>query len=93
MLPELSLEADPVMKRVKKGERLTVATRTTIRKPKSVAARRRRERPHLRPQNEKLLRWLDSWLATPDDQGETWWTEFQADLQGQRVTFRPTQTG
>ena len=47
----------------------------------------------LRAQNKKLLRWLDSWLATPDDQGEQWWNEFEADLEGQSVTFRPTKAG
>jgi hypothetical protein len=70
-----------------------VATATTIRKPKSAAARRRRDARRLRPQNMKLLRWLDSWLATPDDRGETWWTEFQADLQGHRMNLRTTQAG
>ncbi len=47
----------------------------------------------LRAQNKKLLRWLDSWLATPDNQGERWWNEFEADLQAQAVTFPPTEAG
>ena len=40
-----------------------------------------------------LLRWLDSWLATPDNRGEAWWTEFQADIQSHPVAFRPSQAG
>jgi len=48
----------------------------------------------LRPQNKKLLRWLDSWLATPDDRGEAWWSEFEADLEDQRrMGFGPNQAG
>jgi hypothetical protein len=47
----------------------------------------------LRAQNKKLLRWLDSWLATPDDRGEKWWSEFEADLKGQDLSFRPTKAG
>ena len=70
-----------------------MATPTTIRKPKGPATRRRREVAHLRPQNKKLLRWLDSWQATPDELGETWWNEFQADIEAHRVTFRPAQAG
>jgi hypothetical protein len=70
-----------------------VATAMTLRKPKSTASRRRRGTPRLRPQNKKLLRWLDSWLATPDDRGESWWTEFQADVRSHPVAFRPTQAG
>ena len=47
----------------------------------------------LRPQNRKLLKWLDSWLATPDNRGEKWWNGFEDDLRKHRTTFRPTQTG
>ena len=47
----------------------------------------------LRPQNRKLLRWLDSWLATPDDRGENWWSEFEADLMRNPVTLRFPRTG
>lgn len=64
-----------------------MATPTTIRKAKTAGARQTRQ-GRLR-QNKKLLRWLDSWLATPDDRGETWWTEFQNDLHSHRVTFDP----
>jgi hypothetical protein len=39
-----------------------------------------------------LLEWLDSWLATPDDRGEEWWKEFEADLEKRRLTFRRTET-
>ena len=70
-----------------------MATAMTLRKPKSTASRRRRGTPRLRPQNKRLLRWLDSWLATPDDRGESWWTEFQAEVQSHPVAFRPTQAG
>jgi hypothetical protein len=70
-----------------------VATATAVRKAKSPASRRRRGTPRLRPRNKKLLRWLDSWLATPNDRGEAWWTEFQADVQSHPVAFQPTQAG
>jgi hypothetical protein len=70
-----------------------VATTLTLRKPKSTASHRRRGAPRLRLQNKKLLRWLDSWLTTPDDRGEAWWIEFQADVQSHPVAFRPTQAG
>ena len=35
----------------------------------------------LRPQNRKLLKWLDCWLATPDNRGEEWWKGFEDDLR------------
>jgi hypothetical protein len=47
----------------------------------------------LRAQNKKLLQWLDSWLATPDERGETWWKEFEADREKHRVTFNRGETG
>ena len=43
----------------------------------------------LRPQNKKLLRWLDSWISTPDDRDEKWWTEFDADFAAHTVNLRP----
>jgi len=46
----------------------------------------------LRAQNRKLLAWLDSWLATPDDRGEQWWKEFEADIKNHRVIFGAGQT-
>jgi hypothetical protein len=52
-----------------------------------------RSAARLRPQNRRLLKWLDSWLATPDDRGEKWWNGFEDDLRNQRTTFRPAQTG
>jgi hypothetical protein len=73
-------------------ESMAIATTPQKRKPKS-AARRAGVQMRLRPQNRKLLRWLDSWLATPDDLGEAWWSEFEADLQAHRMTFRPMQAG
>ncbi len=63
------------------------------RKPKSTARGPGRMAMRLRAENKKLLRWLDSWLATPDDQGEQWWNEFEADLEGQDVSFRPSKAG
>ena len=69
-----------------------MASSTTLRKPKVPATRRRREASHLRPQNQKLLRWLDSWQAAPDDLSEAWWKEFEADLEAHRVTFRFQET-
>lgn len=70
-----------------------MATLTTLRKPNSTAPRRRRMGRRLRRQNKKLLRWLDSWLATPNDHGEAWWAEFEAELQSHAVTFPPNQPG
>ncbi len=72
-----------------------MATATTLRKRKSrsTPARRGSAETRLRPENKKLLRWLDSWLGTPDDRGEAWWTEFEADLHDRPVTFRPSQVG
>ena len=43
----------------------------------------------IRPRNQMLLKWLDSWLATPDDRGEEWWKEFEADLEKRRLTGVP----
>jgi hypothetical protein len=72
-----------------------VATPTILRKRKPRARRPRPSGPEvrLRLQNKKLLRWLDSWLAMPDDQGEAWWNEFEADLQSHPAAFRPIQAG
>ena len=69
-------------------------TPTVRRQPsKPTASGAVRSPARLRPQNRKLLKWLDSWLATPDNRGEEWWNGFEDDLRNQRTTFRPTQTG
>jgi len=47
----------------------------------------------LRPQNKKLLQWLDAWLAIPDDRGGAWWKAFETDLAANRSSFRPGETG
>ena len=49
-----------------------MANTPTLRKQQSKPAASGADRPasHLRPQNRKLLKWLDSWLVTPDDRGE-----------------------
>ena len=72
-----------------------MASATTLRKrpSKSTASGAGRPDARLRPQNRKLLKWLDSWLATPDDRGEKWWNGFEDDLRNHRSTFRPPQTG
>ncbi len=72
-----------------------MANPTTLRKskPKWSAQGSGEIEVGLRAQNKKLLRWLDSWLATPDDRGEKWWSEFEADLEAQTVTFQPTKAG
>jgi hypothetical protein len=72
-----------------------MANTPTVRKLQSKPTASGAGRPpaHLRPQNRKLLKWLDSWLATPDDRGEKWWNGFEDDLRNQRTTFRPAQTG
>lgn len=46
---------------------------------------RRRAGGRLHPENRELLRWLDSWLASPDGQGDAWWSEFEADLRRDRA--------
>ena len=71
-----------------------MADTADLRKPKPDSASRGPARAgrSLRSQNRKLLRWLDTWLATPDDRGENWWSEFEADLRRNRVTFHSRQT-
>jgi hypothetical protein len=63
----------------------------TVRRQQSRRAASGDGRPlaRLRPPNRKLLKWLDSWLATPDDRGEKWWDGFGEDLRTHRTTFRP----
>ncbi len=48
---------------------------------KSTASVADRPTARLRPQNRKLLKWLDCWLATPDNRGEEWWKGFEDDLR------------
>jgi hypothetical protein len=71
-----------------------MANAPTLRKrqSKSTASGVGRPNVRLRPQNQKLLNWLDSWLATPDDRGEKWWKGFEDNVLNHRSTFRPTQT-
>jgi hypothetical protein len=71
-----------------------MANTPTVRKqPSKLTATGAERSPiRLRPQNRKLLKWLDSWVATPDDCGEKWWTEFEHDLGNHRTTFRPAQS-
>jgi hypothetical protein len=49
-----------------------MANTPTVRKQQSKPTASGAGRPtaRLRPQNRKLLKWLDSWLATPDNRGE-----------------------
>jgi hypothetical protein len=47
----------------------------------------------LRAQNKKLLQWLDSWFATPDERGEALWIEFELGREKRRVTFNRGETG
>jgi len=61
---------------------------STSRRPKTSRSNSAQVTARVRSQNKKLLRWLDSWLATPDDRGEDWWNEYEADLQSNRVTLR-----
>ena len=72
-----------------------MANTPTVRRQQSTRAASAAGRPpaRLRPQNRKLLKWLDSWLSTPDNLGDKWWDAFENDLRDQRMTFRPTQTG
>jgi len=55
------------------------------RSKRSAAAGRGERRLHA--QNRKLLDWLDSWMTTPDDRGERWWRDFEADLENHRLNF------
>lgn len=66
-----------------------MANPSTLRRRKRKSASPGRARPgkSLRPLNEKLLDWLDSWPGTPGDRGEDWWSEFEADLGNNRATF------
>jgi len=72
-----------------------MANTPTVRRQQSKRAASGAGRPpaRLRPQNRKLLKWLDSWLSTPDNRGDKWWDAFENDLRDQRMTFRPTQAG
>ena len=45
----------------------------------------------LRPENERLLAFLEAFMAQPDDLGEEWWEEFRADLRRNRLKLRRTQ--
>jgi hypothetical protein len=64
-----------------------MANTPTVRRQQSkrAASGAGRSLAHLRPQNRKLLKWLDSWLATPDNRGEKWWNGFEDDLRNQRL--------
>jgi hypothetical protein len=72
-----------------------MANTPTVRRQlsKPTAAGNGRTTPRLRRRNRKLLKWLDSWLATPDNRGEEWWTGFEDDLRNHCPTFNPTQAG
>jgi hypothetical protein len=72
-----------------------MANATTLRRRQSKSSASGAGRPNvpLRSQNRKLLKWLDSWLSTPDDRDEKWWNGFEDDLRNHRSTFTPTQTG
>ena len=59
---------------------------------KSTASVAGRPAARLRPQNRKLLKWLDLWLATPENRGEDWWNRFEDDLRNHRTTLRTAQT-
>ena len=45
----------------------------------------------LRPENQRLLAFLEALIAQPDDLGEEWWEEFRADLRRNRLKLRRTQ--
>jgi hypothetical protein len=72
---------------------MATATNLRKRKSRSTPSRRGGAGSRLRPENKKMLRWLDSWLSTPDDRGEAWWREFEADLHDRPVTFTPRHLG
>ncbi len=60
---------------------------------KAAPAGSARAAKRLRPRNKQLLHWLDSWLATPDDRGESWWNKFEADLSRDRLTIQYPRMG
>jgi hypothetical protein len=38
--------------------------------------------------NAAAIKLLDKWMSTPDDMGEEWWAEFEAELNANRFTLR-----
>lgn len=44
--------------------------------------------PALRPENQRALDLLEAWMAEPDDLGQTWWEDFERDLQQHRFSLR-----
>jgi len=63
---------------------------STLRKRKTgrAATRSRGPEPRLRPENRKLLQWIEKWFESPDQQGEGWWGKFESDLRTGRLAFR-----
>jgi hypothetical protein len=41
----------------------------------------------LRPQNQQLLALLAAWVAEPDDRGDAWWDDFEAELAANRLVI------
>ena len=45
-------------------------------------------RKRLSARNRAAIEWLDKWMSTPDDMGEEWWAEFEAELKANRFKLR-----
>jgi hypothetical protein len=41
----------------------------------------------LRPENQRLLTFLDAWMAESADLSDTWWEEFEAELAANRFSI------
>ena len=41
----------------------------------------------LRPENRAALAFLKEWMSTPDEMGDEWWEEFEAELRTNRLSF------
>ena len=46
----------------------------------------------LRPQNQRALILLQTWLTEPDELGKDWWDAFERDLRQHRFSVRETDS-
>lgn len=42
----------------------------------------------IQARNQRAIKLLEEWYATPDDLGDEWWDEFEQDLKRNRFSFR-----
>jgi hypothetical protein len=62
-------------------EREIAAGQTDIQAEKTLPAQ------ELRPENLRLLAFLDAWMAESDDLSDAWWEEFEAELAANRFSI------